>query len=188
VLGSALVFIVSNAGDVRRALFWKDEISVVYFSVPGTSLFVNYGDGDLYVSSVEIRWLGGFGSASIPIDMPIEKGKSAIKKVENPKHWLFLANKTGMPGDKLLSTASQFVVDAECVGFLVASHDANYVTMMNKAYGLSGRKLIQIPIDGYLDVQSAHTGKLMRRKLDGLIMIFQASNEPNCNIGDLVEN
>ena len=57
ILASAVTFISGQLAEGWRVATWKDIIQPVYFEYPGDVAFINSGDGDAVVASVDVTWV-----------------------------------------------------------------------------------------------------------------------------------
>jgi hypothetical protein len=55
LVGSLLTFTIKLSSDVYRGLTWKESIDVISFSSLGPQVFLNSGDGEIFVSHVDIK-------------------------------------------------------------------------------------------------------------------------------------
>ena len=54
VLVSLLTYIASTVPDARRAVFWRDEVTVLSFETGDNATVLNSGDGPVYLSRIEL--------------------------------------------------------------------------------------------------------------------------------------
>ena len=66
LLGSLLTFTIRFTLDAYRWLAWKDSLDVITFSSIAPQAFLNSGDGEIFVSHVDVR--GSVFSQVIPIN------------------------------------------------------------------------------------------------------------------------
>lgn len=66
LLGSLLTFTIRFTLDAYRWLVWKDSLDVITFSSIAPQAFLNSGDGEIFVSHVDVR--GSVFSQVIPIN------------------------------------------------------------------------------------------------------------------------
>jgi hypothetical protein len=119
LLGSLLTFTIRFTLDAYRWLTWKDSLNVITFSSIAPQAFLNSGDGEIFVSHVDVR--GSVFSQVIPINGVIK-----------PKEFLSVpvSERASMVvGKSIVETDSE----QQWTDFLkdkVAKHDPKYVPVI----------------------------------------------------------
>jgi hypothetical protein len=117
--GSLLTFTIRFTLDAYRWLTWKDSLDVITFSSIAPQAFLNSGDGEIFVSHVDVR--GNVFSQVIPINGVIK-----------PKEFLSVpvSERASMVvGKSIVQTDSE----QQWTDFLkdkVAKHDPSYVPVI----------------------------------------------------------
>ena len=83
---SMIAFLLTSWPEVRRAIWWRENVEVVSFDSEGVILLANRGDGDLYVSTVLVGAEGVPRSFSVeyPIDAALQPGTMRACPVISP--------------------------------------------------------------------------------------------------------
>ena len=119
LLGSLLTFTIRFTLDTYRWLTWKDSLDVITFSSIAPQAFLDSGDGEIFVSHVDVR--GNVFSQVIPIN-----------GVVKPKEFLSVPvseHSSMVAGKSIVETNSE----QEWKEFLedkIAKHDPSYVPVI----------------------------------------------------------
>jgi hypothetical protein len=81
LLGSLLTFTASKSIEIYQQVTWKEEVVVISFISVGPQAFLNAGDGDVFLSHIDIK--SEFTSQMIPINNII-KAKEFLSIPKQP--------------------------------------------------------------------------------------------------------
>jgi hypothetical protein len=190
VISSGIVYFSSNLMEAIRAFTWKDEVKIGYFYSTGTTLFSNVGDGDVFLSDIDIHWGTKEDAHNFPLAVAatLRRGTFLSKELGAelpmflPKEGVwgdFLATKDGSPNAILDSTVNANNPDA-C--FLISFYDPNHHELertRNFLRDIKSKELVTVKGHGMLHYYSAHTGKRLELDfpvLGGVLL----RNTPKC--------
>jgi hypothetical protein len=117
--GSLLTFTIRFTLDAYKWLVWKDSLDVITFSSIAPQAFLNSGDGEIFVSHVEVR--GSVFSQVIPIN-GVVKSKEFLSVPVSPHSSMVV-------GKSIVETDSE----QQWKDFLankIAKHDPSYVPVI----------------------------------------------------------
>lgn len=147
----------------------KDDLKVVFYSYPGGSLLINSGPELLYVSHMEINWLG---TAVYPrIDEKLEKmsmikhiSRTGIEDFERMPWGQYQASVTGIPSASLIESAKRFGISGDpwCVCPIFITVDHPELLEMEKRLADYHLKIVTSPAEGNIVVVSGRTGKVAK--------------------------
>ena len=163
VVGSLVTLAYSQGAEIYRRWMWADKITVGWFFSPDRSVFLNTGDGDVYITSLELISQDNNKVLNFREGVLAKKGEIAtINPIPVPSNQ-YLMNKTGVASPEL----AQRLFDSPCLAVSFMSPGIPERTNAEKFYDSHYKtKMIAAPIDVYIDYISLQTGKSNRQKLD----------------------
>jgi len=184
LLGAAVTFIATNWGEASKRLFWRDSISLTHLDVVPdlifNAVFLNTGDGPVFVSAVTVYWRGGnyeyaFQKVIQPKDISI-----VTEKEENRPSLSFLASKIANPSDAVLQSATMFAQnEKECFQTRFYNVAAPDLARMNSHYSLYKRTLVTDPAKIEVHYYSLHERKVAVASFDA-VATFLRREKPGC--------
>lgn len=119
LLGSLLTFTIRFTLDTYKWLTWKDSLDVITFSSIAPQAFLDSGDGEIFVSHVDVR--GNIFSQVIPIN-----------GVVKPKEFLSVpvSEHTSMVAGKSIVETNSEQQWKEFLEDKIAKHDPSYVPVI----------------------------------------------------------
>jgi hypothetical protein len=82
LLVSALGFIISKASEIKKELVWQDHLQIISFMSDGFQVYLNNGDGDIFLSHVRIK-SSSKNETTVLINTIVEKNKFLKYKVSS---------------------------------------------------------------------------------------------------------
>jgi hypothetical protein len=136
LLGSASVYVVSKLPDVRRTLFWRDDIQVLAFKSEGDLLVANRGDGEVYVShiSLGIRHEGRNRSVTLRLGESIVSGSILKHTFERDSPRIFISAVSDDVWTKVSARATGNRTDP-CFSLVFFSRNDPTYLMVSQTYG-----------------------------------------------------
>jgi hypothetical protein len=176
VLSSGIVYFSSNLTEAIRTFTWKDEVKIGYFTNAGTTLFSNVGDGDVFLSDIDVYWGTKGNSHNFPLAVAatLRKGTFLSKELgaELPLYspddgsvWGdYLATKDGSPNAILDLMVNPHNRDA-CFLIVFFSPDHHELERTRSFLrNIESKELVSVQGQSKLHYYSGHTGK--RLELD----------------------
>lgn len=188
ILASAVTFISGQLAEGWRVATWKDIIQPVYFEYPGDVAFINSGDGDAVVASVDVTWgESPRNTVNIPINKPVPKDGFVVVTLKSPfedplnidnAHWA--KNTTGVPSPKLFAESMRYGDRRRCAEhhFYNAGH-----LVFRRIDGLEpDKRLVSAPVIANLNIVSLHSGAVVTTPLQDMrvTFLFIPGNRPEC--------
>jgi hypothetical protein len=177
IILSGATFAYSQGQEILRRWMWHDEVAVAYFNSGDQSMFINTGDGDVYLKSVEFAWYGH--DDAYRINALAKRGEGtpvpAFLTMQPGLKFTVAENKSGAASPKLLEQ----VGFSPCLFMMFLSRDLPERTMVEHWYAQGHQKPIAISVVAYLEVLSLHTGRVAKQKLD-VDMLLGVVNTPDC--------
>jgi len=151
VIAGAISFIISSIPSVRQVIAWQDEVKVLTFSSIKPISIANTGDGEVYVTHLNIRGTRPSGrsySDTERVDQFIEPGKIATTEHElvldgykvatstNPDEIQTLLNKAELASSK----------DACVIMVFTTQEDPGFDTFKS----FLGEKMITFEVDAFV--------------------------------------
>lgn len=163
VVVSLATLAYSQGAEIYRRWMWADEITVGWFYSPGRSVFLNTGDGDVYITTLELMSQDKNKVINVAEGVLAKKGEiTTINPLAVPNNE-YLMNETGVASPEI---AARLFATA-CLPISFMSPGMAERTNVEKFYESHFKtKMIAAPIEVYLNYISLHTGKSHRQKLD----------------------
>jgi hypothetical protein len=175
LVGSAMVFVVSNLPEVYKILAWKDRIKIWQFDSQSQNfhtIISNTGDGPVIVSAIVLYSSNG-GNNQIDIRKTIAPHESISESKDNQtgvaEYQTYPSNASGTPNSLMLSH-SGFIIDdfANPGGLCSLIHffdkGAVDVKRIQDFYSAHGSKLIVTFAEGSVKYYSLHNEKEMETR------------------------
>ncbi len=189
IMASAIAFIAAQSWQAWQLVTWKDKVAPVYFEYPGDSGFLNSGDGDVVVASIDIDWGDApQHSINIPLNQPVKKGEFATLATKSPygsphnlDHAAWAKNENGQAGARLIAEAVRHNDPSRCA----EQHFYNRDHLVFKRIDAMdpGKRLASEPVMANVNYVSMHTGAVITKPLTDLRVtyLFIDGNKPECN-------
>jgi hypothetical protein len=188
ILASAIAFIGGQSYQAYQLATWKDNVAPVYFEYPGDSGFINSGDGDVVIASIDITW----GNAprqtiNIPLNQPVKKGEFVTLSTKSPygephgiEHAAWAKNAAGQLSSRLMSEAVRYPDALRCA----EQHFYNRDHLVFKRIDTMepGKRLAGEPVSADVNFVSMHSGSVVTKPITDLRIayLFIDGNRPEC--------
>jgi hypothetical protein len=173
-----------------KNLFWKDEVSVLYFRTGLIPQFItilsNAGDGPIFASDIIVYWRGG--NVPYPIHRTITANEFLTINTNFDDASLFtkydgyLSNKSGIPSNDLIENANltgQDTKDPACFMPVFFNEDNTDIQRMNTRYRLDDTKIISEAAEAHLTYHSVHSRERIRMSFP-VVATFVRLTDPDC--------
>jgi hypothetical protein len=164
VAAGAVVFLVSQWPEARKAVAWRDSLQIISFNNAGALVMSNQGDGQVFVSHLEIgatlSRTSGF-SWSIPVNVTVPKDSFSTHRLGLPSLgrgavWTTVSHVTDAEWDKMLQRLS---TKDPCYQAVIAHTSDFRLDQETKALGLHRRTF---PVEAAIHYFSSRRGKVIR--------------------------
>jgi hypothetical protein len=171
---SAATFAVAQYQPVRQLFFWRDEVKVAHIRMPGVSVFVNSGDGDVYLDS--LNFFLGESMYGGTIEEVVPKGNSVRKVIgSDPENLLYLTDTTGTPSRTLMREAIIGPNESQCIRWLLIDpNDPRYLEMAREN---KTSKFIVQPVTATLHMISTHNGRPFTQQINLLLQYRSVASD-----------
>jgi hypothetical protein len=186
LIATASVYIGTNFSDFKRAVLWKDRITVISLRIPGNVVLLNTGDGDVWIEGFDYKNVLSGEIGNIPVNKVAQRGEVLSLEVPFPDHVgnskthnvVFLSNATGTPSQELIGASR--LSETACLPFFIMGDKDIGAQMMDKHYHRLGRALITSAANVTIDFVSTRTGSHRSLRLPEAKVLYALRAEDGC--------
>ena len=183
IVSGVIVFIISMAPEVRKAIIWRDEIQILSFNSIKAVSIANLGDGEVFVSHIQIESdMPGFSKAErLDISVPPEKAVSVPRDERDIAHIrgnYSVAATSDLDAHRSLLSQANRPEDQACVLRVVATPtDPGYLTF-KKRYG---DDLVTFDVEGWVHSYSLKMETWYQQEVPLVGYLLVANDRSKCS-------
>jgi hypothetical protein len=199
LLGSAFAYIITEVPELRKVLFWHDEVKIAQFqaSVPRFHFAVtasNIGDGNIILMSIIVEGRGGSSSASYAINTIMASNTSISQGRDDKRddhgnetrfdesYGILLATASGKLTDTIVKNSYLAFNNSlvwPCLATMIFNEGADAISSFEEFYKHQNRHLVTERVNAFAVYYSVHNRTEVRSPFPA-VATFLRPKKPEC--------
>ena len=181
LIGSMLTYVITSIPTIRKTFFYKDQVRITAFNSSNRIIISNTGDGDTFVSHLDLQSDFPLFSSVLHIHQPAMKGEFLVHKLSEPEKtsdiWGTIPFENEQQWKALVAQSQKEFLSPKCYKWIFyTSNDPGFLNISRSMKNFLRAHSIKSSITFY----SINTGLPITEIIDVKGVLHQNAGE-NCN-------